>query len=564
MMKISLKYKFLILVLFFLSTQAFASESVGTIDASNKLTKICKDTTCSSFGNINWKPTLNAQTTGASAVSITDTSITGHLWGDEIGWVNLSPTGQGLIVNPTTGVISGKAYSQTGSWIVFNVTGQSVTLVDNGSGSNFYGFAWVSGINGGWMKFDCSGSGTCIKTDWRRTGNRTTTTTSSGGGGGGGGGGGTSGQTTNTQTTPALTVVPPAPVNLTLPLSPQVSQIQNTNRSNTQTGNFSGNVSNNIYTDAPLDLKTMVAEKIYFRFGQDKIGFPAKKGSFIYGDRNSEKTFDGEFFRVPVGKKLSLAMKVKDKPKSIKTYIIYKGPILETRKIVSPKWSFWDRVLDLVGLKKGFLSTKVAEAETVPENNFTKSTEDLSKYQSVDYAIDEKGIYRSDIEINDKAGLYEFRTVVDYGNGIKYEAQNTSVVFDQGESVSLPEKYLFGLENNILATVTIYTLNEDNKFDLWNGQFYGQTNPVKTDDKGRYSVVVPPGVYRFYIEADGYHSYSTDTFKIGQDDRIINYRVSMACSFWGNYKCLPHIKVITVSVVAFISWRIILKKKKAN
>lgn len=209
-----------------------ASVSVGTIDSTYKLTKICKDIACSVYGSVNLKPTINASTPGALPVTITDTAITGHAWGDEIGWMNLAPTGLSgsdvLKVNPTTGIITGKAYATGGSWINFSPTYSGsgpqvgVTLVDNGSGSDFSGWAWVSGAQGGWMKFDCGGVGTCIKTDWRTLAHRFAcsdgidndgdglvdfpsdsgcsssvdndeTNSSSGGGGGGGGGGGSSG-----------------------------------------------------------------------------------------------------------------------------------------------------------------------------------------------------------------------------------------------------------------------------------------------------------------------------------------------------------------------------------
>lgn len=162
---------------FFLSFfSAHASTSVGTIIAGSQLTKVCHDTTCTTFGTVNWKPTIVGT---ALPVTITDSSITGHIWGDQIGWINLAPTGTGVMVNSTTGVLSGKAFASSGSWINFSPTGSGVTLVDNGAGSNFSGFAWVSGIYGGWMKFDCGGTGTCIKTDWRTITNRG----SSGGGG---------------------------------------------------------------------------------------------------------------------------------------------------------------------------------------------------------------------------------------------------------------------------------------------------------------------------------------------------------------------------------------------
>lgn len=183
--KIQINYiKIIAVALFLFPVSSFASDSVGTIDAGFKLTKICQDVACTTFGNANWKPTINAMTPGATAVTITDSSITGHVWGDQIGWINLAPTGAGIFVNPTTGVITGKAFANSGSWVNFNPTGQSVALVDNGAGSNFFGWVWVSGANGGWMKFDCAGTGTCIKTDWRTIPNRPVVSSGSGGGGG--------------------------------------------------------------------------------------------------------------------------------------------------------------------------------------------------------------------------------------------------------------------------------------------------------------------------------------------------------------------------------------------
>jgi hypothetical protein len=155
---------------------ALASESQGIIENGFNLTKICKTIDCSSYGNVNWKPTLNANTTGAVAVTITDSSITGYLWGDEIGWVNLQPTGYGVTVNPNTGALSGYAYANVGSWINFSPTsvsgGTPVGVSINAQGQ-FTGWAYVSGINGGWMEFDCSLASTCMQTDWRPVPSRT-------------------------------------------------------------------------------------------------------------------------------------------------------------------------------------------------------------------------------------------------------------------------------------------------------------------------------------------------------------------------------------------------------
>jgi hypothetical protein len=169
--------KKLLALLVFTFSFIFASTAlaaaIGTIDAGNKYTKICHDTSCTTFGTINFKPTINGSTPGALPVTITNTSITGHLWGDEIGWVNLAPTGLSapdvLKVDPNTGIVTGKAFSNGGSWINFNPTtvggGTTVGVTINSSGE-FEGWAWVSGLYGGWMKFDCSDPSTCIKTDW--------------------------------------------------------------------------------------------------------------------------------------------------------------------------------------------------------------------------------------------------------------------------------------------------------------------------------------------------------------------------------------------------------------
>lgn len=161
---------------------AYASESNGAISAGYGATKICKDPACSTFGNINWKPTLNGNTTGATVVTITDSGLSGNLWGDEIGWVNLAPTGSGVTINATTGALSGYAYAQTGGWINFRPTqvlGNPTVGVSIDSSGQFVGYAYVSGLNGGWMKFDCASSTTCIKTDWRPIPNRTVVVSSS-------------------------------------------------------------------------------------------------------------------------------------------------------------------------------------------------------------------------------------------------------------------------------------------------------------------------------------------------------------------------------------------------
>jgi hypothetical protein len=198
---------------FSLSGLTALASSVGVIDTAHKVAKVCKDEVCASFGNINFAPTINGSTPGAVLLSITDAGISGNAWGDEIGWINFTPTGGGVTVNPTTGVLSGTAYSSVGSWINFSATGQSVRLVDNGAGSDFLGYAWVSGAKGGWLKFDCADAGACVKTSWRSIPNRPNA------GGSSSSGGGT--RITNDVTTPETNPAEPNPV----PINPADSAI---------------------------------------------------------------------------------------------------------------------------------------------------------------------------------------------------------------------------------------------------------------------------------------------------------------------------------------------------
>ncbi len=147
-----------------------ASVTSGTIDSTYKYARICHDESCSTYGTINFKPTINGSTPGATAISITDSGITGHAWGDEVGWINFSPTGQGVTLDSATGALSGMAYANTGGWINFNPTsvggGTAVDVTINTDGE-FEGWAWISGAYGGWIQFDCGNAGTCVKTDWR-------------------------------------------------------------------------------------------------------------------------------------------------------------------------------------------------------------------------------------------------------------------------------------------------------------------------------------------------------------------------------------------------------------
>ncbi|MBP7804775.1 MAG: carboxypeptidase regulatory-like domain-containing protein [Candidatus Pacebacteria bacterium] len=151
--------------------------SAGTIDASNYKARLCENEDCSTYSVVYWR------TTNGTAVTVTTSGLTGYIWSEDLGWINLAPTNSGVL-NTSAGVLSGYAWGSTASWVNFDTTNSGVTI--NTSTGEFSGYAWVS--SGGWMKFDCAIADACVKTDWRPSSG-----TAGGGGnaGGGIGGGGT-------------------------------------------------------------------------------------------------------------------------------------------------------------------------------------------------------------------------------------------------------------------------------------------------------------------------------------------------------------------------------------
>ncbi len=544
-----------------------ASVTNGTIESGNQLAKVCKDTACSVFGRINFKPTLNSSTPGAIAVAITDSGVTGHVWGDELGWIHMSPTGGGVTLNPSTGILSGRAFSSVGGWINFAPTGQTVRLVDNGSGSNFYGFAFVSGLNGGWLKFDCADTSACVKTDWRSTAHRTVVSSS----GGGGGGGATASSPTPAPTPTNQTSPEPTPVTevLTPPLlvtppfvSPTVGQPGGRSGDSGSSGQGVLNTSpiSGLGTAAELSpealafeqltgLETlsptrMAQDKLYLAFGTSKIIFPAKQGGFTVNRNGKIEHFSGTYYRVGVGNKLTFNVKPKKEPKSIKLVYEYKGELVETRRTFVPKWTWLDRIRDIFGLSRkklnwNYIRTVRAAAEDVD----VKSLEGFTRNSD--------GVYTKEFTIEERPGLYNIKTVLEYTDGEVEEVDSTSVVFDRGESFGLPERFLVGRSPYVQTNLTLYQKNEQTgEFVVWDAVPYEQKNPLVTAKDGAYSIVAPPGTYKIAAEADGYYPYTTSEFIVAGDERIINPRIAMVCKFWSSFGCMWPPKLV-ISTIAF-------------
>ncbi len=90
-------------------------------------------------------------------VEVTDTEISGLIWGSSLGWVNLQPS-DGGVFNTRLGVVSGNAWGSISGWVNFEGV-----FIDPNTGE-FDGEAFSQ--NRGPITFECPGS-SCVVTTWR-------------------------------------------------------------------------------------------------------------------------------------------------------------------------------------------------------------------------------------------------------------------------------------------------------------------------------------------------------------------------------------------------------------
>jgi len=93
--------------------------------------------------------------TWQGAIFIRDTYLTGYVWSENFGWINLNPPGSG-VKNNNEGILSGYAWGENTGWINFS------GVIINSEG-RFLGLA--TGDVVGTISFNCDKC--LVKTDWR-------------------------------------------------------------------------------------------------------------------------------------------------------------------------------------------------------------------------------------------------------------------------------------------------------------------------------------------------------------------------------------------------------------
>ena len=77
------------------------------------------------------------------------------------------------------------------------------------------------------------------------------------------------------------------------------------------------------------------------------------------------------------------------------------------------------------------------------------------------------------------------------------------------------------------ASITAYVFDFDKQsYVPWPAESYGMQNPVVTDVKGNYTLLLPQGKYDLRIKADGFIKVKTTEFTI-EEPKFINLDFSM-------------------------------------
>jgi hypothetical protein len=102
---------------------------------------------------------------GGPGLEVQKGILTGYIWGENIGWINLHPAFGG-VVNDGKGRLSGFAWGENIGWINFQPTDGGVTIAPKTG--VFSGFAW--GENIGWIQFNSPSTPAFqMVTSWRNT-----------------------------------------------------------------------------------------------------------------------------------------------------------------------------------------------------------------------------------------------------------------------------------------------------------------------------------------------------------------------------------------------------------
>ena len=132
---------------------------------------------------------------------------------------------------------------------------------------------------------------------------------------------------------------------------------------------------------------------------------------------------------------------------------------------------------------------------------------------------DNDGIYTTGITTPPVEGTFEILTAISYKYQKVPKIVRLTTVID-------PEGYVYRVEQDGAETriknakASLYLQTSENEYVLWPASEFNQENPQITTNNGKYSFLVPEGTYYLAVEANNYHSYQSNTFKVREGESI--------------------------------------------
>ena len=144
---------------------------------------------------------------------------------------------------------------------------------------------------------------------------------------------------------------------------------------------------------------------------------------------------------------------------------------------------------------------------------------------------DNDGIWTAQIQSPVVEGQYEIISVIEYLDPEQgRRAIRLTAVVD-------PEGYVYRKEGQeevrvMGAVVSLFWLNKETKeYQPWPAQEYQQENPQITDRTGKYSFLVPEGIYHLKVEAPGYLVYEGEPFEV-KEGKGIHQNIELKKKYW--------------------------------
>jgi len=221
----------------------------------------------------------------------------------------------------------------------------------------------------------------------------------------------------------------------------------------------------------------------------------------------------------------------------------------------------------VLGYMTKFLTASVASSVNEKKATQNGSTENALLVNKFTYAETQPGIFIANISAPATEGEYEISTVI-VPKDISIAPKETKMAV-----VVNPEGYVYsqtpdGRLRIQGASVSLYYLNTATKeYEVWPADKFLQKNPVKTDETGKFSFLVPKGTYKIKVETGNYKIFESAPFEMKQDIAV-NMNIELfkktGLLSWLNLQNIIIALLIAVIILLFTIAIIFIKRSPAR